>query len=315
VKKIAVLPTLLTLGNGICGFVAITFTSKIVSDGDITNFVLTKVGTDIPAALMTEIRDKIVVDNETNFMWAGWFLLLAMLFDMLDGYVARLSNTQSDFGGELDSLCDVVSFGITPAFLLLKLGPGWDNGPLHMLLAGIAALYFSCAALRLARFNVENDPDAASHKKFRGLPSPGAAGCIAALAIVRGEFAATLASRWGWIQSGVDLEALRGAIYVSVQVLAPIVALGVALLMVSNVPFPHLTGKIFRGKKHLGHLVQVLLAAFIILAFRPLAPLLVFWVYAFIFPLRSVLFKPAADEVPPPVEPAKQPDEQAPSKS
>ena len=73
--------------------------------------------------------------------------------------------------------------------------------------------------------------------------------------------------------------------------LAPIGALLVALLMVSNVPYPHLTGKIFRGRKRIGHLVQVLLASFILLMFHSLAPLLVFWVYAFVFPLRSLLVR------------------------
>ena len=117
VKKIAVLPTLLTLGNGICGFIAITYASKI-----------------IPGATTDEM-------TETYFAWAGWFILFAMLFDMLDGYVARLSKTASEFGGELDSLCDVVSFGVGPAFLLLKLGPDWDPNPFwHQVLAGIAAL-------------------------------------------------------------------------------------------------------------------------------------------------------------------------------
>src|SRR5436305_340014 len=138
VKKIAVLPTLLTLGNGICGFVAITFASKITAVSS-------------PA-------------DDTNFAWAGWFILFAMLCDMLDGYVARLTKTASDFGGELDSLCDVVSFGVAPAFLLLKLGPGASHPFLHQVVAGIAALYFACTALRLARFNVENDPDPAAHK-------------------------------------------------------------------------------------------------------------------------------------------------------
>src|SRR4051794_24280807 len=101
VKKIAVLPTLLTLGNGICGFAAIAYASKI-----------------LPTATPEE--------NDAYFAWAGWFILFGMIFDMLDGYVARLSKTASDFGGELDSLCDVVTFGVTPAFLLLKLGPGWE---------------------------------------------------------------------------------------------------------------------------------------------------------------------------------------------
>ena len=203
-----------------------------------------------------------------------------MLFDMLDGYVARLSKSASDFGGELDSLCDVVSFGVTPAFLLLKLGPTRDSNDLiHMLLAGIAALYFCCTALRLARFNVANDTDAASHKRFQGLPSPGAAGCIAALAIVRGQLA----------PSQDILTLPHDAVVRGVEIAAPFAALLVALLMVSNVPYPHVTGKIFRGKKRISHLIQVMLAAFILVMFRSLAPLLVFWTYAFVFPLRSLI--------------------------
>ncbi|HZZ81354.1 MAG TPA: CDP-diacylglycerol--serine O-phosphatidyltransferase [Gemmataceae bacterium] len=276
-KKIAVLPTLLTLGNGICGFVAITFISKISADGTGPN-------------------------DPINFGWAGWFILFAMIFDMLDGYVARLSKSASDFGGELDSLCDVVSFGVTPAFLLIKLGPTRDDSELmHMLLAGIAALYFSCTALRLARFNVANDTDASSHKKFQGLPSPGAAGCIAALAILRGEFAGALNSR---IIHGIDLEAAQVLITRIVEIASPICALVVALLMVSNVAYPHVTGKIFSGRKTVWHLVQVFLAAFILIMFRSLAPLLIFWIYAFVFPLRALVVRNLREAEPhaPPVD-------------
>ena len=261
-KKIAVLPALLTLGNGICGFVAIIFASKI------------------------NAGDPLV--NETNFAWAGWFILFAMVFDMLDGYVARLTKTASDFGGELDSLCDVVSFGVAPAFLLLKLGPGWEPSAfLHQVVGGIAALYFACTALRLARFNVDNNPDPATHKRFRGLPSPGAAGCVAALAILRGEFPGALAVRL----KEIDPDSARLMVTRTVEILSPVGALVVALLMVSKLPYPHVTGKIFRGKKHVGHIIQVLLAAFILLMIRPLAPLLVFWIYAFFFPLRSLLLR------------------------
>lgn len=262
-KKIAIVPTLLTLGNGICGFAAITFISKI-------------------------IPGQTAVETEWNFAWAGWFILFAMVFDMLDGYVARLSKSASDFGGELDSLCDVVSFGVVPAFLLLKLGPGWEpNAFFHQVVAGIAALYFACTALRLARFNVANDVDASSHKRFRGLPSPGAAGCVAALAILRGEFSQTLASPW----VGIDRDLARAYLERALEIVSPLCALVVALLMVSNVSYPHVTGKIFRGKKHIGHLIQVLLAAFILVMFRSLAPLLVFWIYAFIFPMRALVVK------------------------
>jgi CDP-diacylglycerol---serine O-phosphatidyltransferase len=283
VKKIAVLPALLTLGNGVCGFVTITFASKIVAVEGLASA-------------------EAITANETNFAWAGWFILFGMLFDMLDGYVARLSKTASDFGGELDSLCDVVTFGVAPAFLLLKLGPGWEpNAFLHQVLAGIAALYFACTALRLARFNVENDPDPSSHKRFRGLPSPAAAGCVAGLAILRGEFPGTLSSRW----TAVDPVLTREMIARVVELVSPIGALVVALLMVSNIPYPHATGKIFRGKKHIGHLIQVLLAGFILLMFRSLAPLLVFWIYALVFPVRAMVvrnLRPETGVEPPPVD-------------
>lgn len=258
-KKVAVLPALLTLGNGICGFVAITFASKIGMAGQ---------------------------DDDYNFLWSGWFILFAMLFDMLDGYVARLSRTASKFGGELDSLCDAISFGAAPAFLVLKLGPGWDRNYLHQLLAGIAALYLACTVLRLARFNVDNTPDPSGHKRFRGLPSPGAAGCIAALAILRGDFAAKL-EQW----TMAELEPARIATTRLVEIVTPIGALIVALLMVSNVPYPHVTGKMFAGKKHIGHVIQLLLAVLILITVRELAPVLIFWVYALAFPVRAMFVR------------------------
>ena len=267
-KKIAVVPALLTLGNGICGFAAIAFASKIGMLGHGT-----------PSA---------TANDETNFLWAGWFILFAMLFDMLDGYVARLSRTASDFGGELDSLCDAISFGVAPAFLVLKLGPGWEPSRfLHQLLAGIAALYLACTVLRLARFNVDNTPDPAGHKRFRGLPSPGAAGCIAALAILRGDFANKL-EMWN---VNIDSEAARALTSRLVEIVSPIGALVVALLMVSNIPYPHVTGKVFAGKRHIGHLIQLLLAVFIISMIRELAPVLIFWIYALAFPLRASLVR------------------------
>jgi CDP-diacylglycerol---serine O-phosphatidyltransferase len=267
VKKIAVVPTLLTLGNGVCGFVTITFASKIGLFGHDT-------------------AEAVRLDQQ-HFAWAGWFILFAMIFDMLDGYVARLSRTASAFGGELDSLCDAISFGVAPAFLVLKLGPGWEPRPfLHQVLAGIAALYLCCTVLRLARFNVDNTPDPSGHKRFRGLPSPGAAGCIAALAIFRGDFAAKLDLYWH-----VDPEIGRAMTARLVEVVSPIGALLVALLMVSNVPYPHVTGKVFAGKRHIGHLIQLLLAVFVISMIGELAPLLIFWVYALAFPFRSALVR------------------------
>jgi CDP-diacylglycerol--serine O-phosphatidyltransferase len=263
VKKIAIIPTLLTLGNGVCGFAALLCASRIPANG--------------PAGI------------DPNFAAAGWLIIAAMLFDGLDGYVARRTRTASQFGGELDSLCDAISFGVAPAFLLLRLGPAWDpQRPIfHQALTGIAVLYMVCAILRLARFNVENTPDPASHKRFRGLPSPGAAGCIASLAVLRGELPGKLALHWG----DLDPEVVRLTVQRWVEIWAPLGALAVALLMVSRVPYPHVTKQVLRGRRHFSHLVQVILAAFLVLLVRELALAVLFWAYALGMPARYVLIR------------------------
>lgn len=251
-KKIAIIPTLLTLGNAVCGFASISYASKI---------------------------DAADLSSAYYFALSGWLIIFAMVFDALDGYVARLSKTASKFGGELDSLCDGVSFGAAPAFLMMRMGPGWDRPLLHQILAGIATLYLVCALLRLARFNVENTPDAASHKKFRGLPSPGAAGCLASLAILRGG----MAEHW----PDFDGSAL-------VEIWATLGGLIVALLMVSRVPYPHLTKQMFlvlRGRRHFSHLIEVLVIGLVLVVFRQFSLVLVFWIYGLGIPLRYSLMR------------------------
>lgn len=108
---------------------------------------------------------------------AAWAILAAAVFDMLDGRVARLLHAETAFGAELDSLCDMVSFGLAPALLvymwaLVGLGP-----ELHKL-AWLGAFFLvACAALRLARFNVQIGVQ--DKRYFQGLPTPGAALFIA----------------------------------------------------------------------------------------------------------------------------------------
>jgi CDP-diacylglycerol---serine O-phosphatidyltransferase len=250
VKKIAIIPTLLTLGNAVCGFAAIATANKIG---------------------MPETAG----ESDWYFALSGWLIVGAMVFDALDGYVARLSRSASDFGVQLDSLCDAISFGLAPAFLLLHLGPGWTPVPrLHQALAMIAALYLVCALLRLARFNVQTNLEPAGLKRFRGLPSPAAAGCLASLAILRG---GELTQRWS-----LDPQAVRAAI----EIFAPLGGLGVALLMVSRLPYPHLTKQILRGRRPFSHLVQVVVAFFVIFLVSDLALFLLFWIYALAIPLR-----------------------------
>jgi CDP-diacylglycerol--serine O-phosphatidyltransferase len=251
VKKIAIIPTLLTLGNAVCGLASIACASKIGS-----------------AVSGTE--------GDPYFTLSGWLIIAAMLFDALDGYVARLSKSASDFGLQLDSLCDAISFGAAPAFLLLRLGPGWQPVPrLHEALAVIAALYMVCAILRLARFNIESTLEPNNQKRFRGLPSPGAAGCVASLAILHSseQFQKWLALDPGLVRNVLEIWSILGGLVL-------------ALLMVSRVPYPHLTKQILRGRRPFRHLVQVIIAVCVIVLIWELALVLLFWIYALGMPLR-----------------------------
>src|SRR4029077_19973735 len=146
-RKVVIVPTLLTLGNAVCGLASIAYASRIGKDGFARDF------------------------DSLYLATSGWFILAAMVFDAADGYFARLFKSAGRFGAELDSLCDAVSFGAAPAFLLLQLGPSWDLPFMHRLLAAVATLYLMCTILRLARYNVEAIEGIGSGKKFRGLPS------------------------------------------------------------------------------------------------------------------------------------------------
>ena len=116
----------------------------------------------------------IILSFQGDFKTAAWAILLAGIFDMLDGKVARLTNTTSKFGIEYDSLSDLISFGVAPGLLAFT----WAFQPFGKSGWVAAFLYVVCAALRLARFNVQSET--VEKQKFKGLPSPGAAGMIAA---------------------------------------------------------------------------------------------------------------------------------------
>jgi CDP-diacylglycerol--serine O-phosphatidyltransferase len=121
---------------------------------------------------------------EHYFLWAAGLLVLAGVFDGLDGRVARATNTATEFGVQLDSLADVVSFGMAPAILAYRYGffqLGINDS--HLRAAGWAAcfVFIACGALRLARFNVQvgsTDP-----RYFMGLPIPAGAACVASVII------------------------------------------------------------------------------------------------------------------------------------
>ena len=110
-----------------------------------------------------------------NFRWAGWFIVFAAILDMLDGRVARLSKTNSRFGAELDSLVDVISFGVAPALLMYFL----DFAAGGRFAWALCYIYVVAVALRLARYNVLADSKP-TPGWFTGMPSP-AAGCTLAV--------------------------------------------------------------------------------------------------------------------------------------
>jgi len=248
IRAVAVLPTLFTLGNLVCGFFAIVVAARIAKPGTI-DFV--------PAPRLETARQLIgSVDPTHNLMLCGMLIFLAMLFDMFDGQVARLTRTTSDFGGQLDSLCDAVSFGIAPAFLLVKMCPQFTS--LHNeAIWSIAALFACCAALRLARYNVEMD-ESDDHGWFAGLPTPAAAAVVASFAILsytlRNEinFQHQFYETFDWWM----------------QRLLPPFAACVALLMVSRVPYPHFVSRILRGKRSFSHVVTIVVALIALLTVR-----------------------------------------------
>lgn len=173
-RGVALLPSLFTMGNMFCGYACIVFSLR----GD--------------------------------FETAAPFIGIAIVLDMLDGRIARLTGTASDFGTELDSLADVISFGIAPAIMAYA----WGLSPLGRLGMFSGFLFVSAAALRLARFNIQSAAGG-DKRYFVGMPSPAAAAIPASTVYL--------------LSDGIT--DYRAALPVLAMVLVP------ALLMVSTIRF------------------------------------------------------------------------------
>ena len=248
--KIYFLPNLMTAGNLICGFVALT---KIVE-------------ADINAANFNSV-----------IRGALFFILLACLFDLLDGRVARMGGKESPFGREFDSLADVVSFGVAPAFLVhrivlkdvFKTNPevGWF----------IASIYLTCGALRLARFNcLAAMPSTDTKRDFLGFPIPAAAGLVASL---------TLFLMW------CDE---KGFVSGSWRYILPVILLLLSMMMVSEVRYPSFKTLDFRAKRPFAKMViAILFIGFLVVLRDLILPLVLpfiftlYLVYGFIRPRIS----------------------------
>jgi CDP-diacylglycerol--serine O-phosphatidyltransferase len=124
-----------------------------------------------------------------DFATAAPFIGIAVVLDMLDGRIARMTGTTSDFGVQLDSLADLISFGMAPAILAFQ----WSLVSLGRVGWGVGFLYLTAAALRLARFNIQSNND---KRFFIGLPSPAAAGLVAATIFYFPEVVTTKPQAW-----------------------------------------------------------------------------------------------------------------------
>jgi len=190
--KIYFLPNLLTAANLFCGFVALT---KIVE-------------ANIPGGDYQQIKV------------ALWFIVLACIFDLLDGRVARMGGVESPFGREFDSLADLISFGVAPAFLVHRVVLK-DVVPGHPEVGWfIASIYLLCGAFRLARFNCLTLMREDSSKDFQGFPIPSAAGLVVSL---------TLFMMW-WNEKDFATGNWRYCL--------PVLMLFLSWMMVSNVRYP-----------------------------------------------------------------------------
>jgi len=173
-----------------------------------------------------------------HFEAACLAVYVAMIMDALDGRLARLTHTESDFGSEYDSLADMVSFGVAPAMIMYDFAFA-ELGRMGSL---IAFIYIACAALRLARFNVQ---DSDNKRYFIGVPSPGAATLIASLI-------------WVCVDYGYAPADVKIGLLIAMTV--------IALSMVSNIQYRSFKDVDFRDKMpFIGLIVLVLLIAIIYL--------------------------------------------------
>ena len=218
-------PNALTLGNALCGFAAILYTLQVYE---------------------RVIFQNGAVEMEKIFAGSALMILGAMVFDAFDGYAARLLNAASIHGIQMDSLADMVTFGVAPAAVVAVMAHALN--PLKprqfMLVWCLCAVYLGCAALRLAKYNVHAMLEKKSSEKFSGLPSPGAAAALCSIIIYYA------------VEGGPERQILQRLIS-----FLPYYAAVLGLLMVSEIQYQHFGKWIFsipRYKKRLLIVVIVL---------------------------------------------------------
>jgi len=258
-KTIAVLPTMFTLANLLCGFMAIFVASR-------------PIGTEMAFV------------DWTPLTCAALFIFVGQIFDALDGRVARLTRSTSELGEQLDSMADMVTFGVAPAFILVQVigvqAPFLSNtgdSVYDRLGLVIACIYVACAGLRLARFNIEqDDPSVDAHLYFDGLPSPGAAGAVAGLALLHQHI---------WANNN---QSVGADIAAYVMLAATLLS---ALAMVSQLRYVHVMNRYVRGRAPFLSVAMAVVVLLLLLVWPHPAIAGGFVVYAVSGPVAGLLGK------------------------
>jgi len=208
----------------------------------------------------------IIAAMRGDFENAAVAIFFAMVLDGLDGRIARLTNTLSKFGGEYDSLADMVSFGVAPALVIFS----WALGGLGKFGWSAAFIYVACAALRLARFNTQIET--ADKNYFTGLASPAAAGIIASTVWVCHDL--------GWVGNALPPE---------LPFLVGLLTAIVGFLMIANFPYYSFKGIDLRRRVPFVVMIAVVLIFGLITLDPPSILLAGFLVYAVSGPVMQVI--------------------------
>ena len=265
-RKISIIPSLITLCNLICGLGAVWYAFKYRT----LQFAATTDG-------WVATSDGWITTSEGALKFAAMLIFLGMIFDVLDGRIARMTNSTSNFGKELDSLSDFLTFGIAPAILIEVMS---EQSDAIMMVIGdrgrmvLSAAYVIFAALRLARYNaaVTKSPDHSS--AFSGLPSPAAAGFIAGLVLVQ-----------------FKLVDFAPAISNIIRCWAPVMAFLIGILMVSNVKFLHVGDQFVRSRLSFRKLVLFAITIVFLLIFPPYVLFSTFTAYVLVGVIAHFLKK------------------------
>jgi len=185
-----------------------------------------------------------------NYSRAGWLIFIAMLFDALDGRVARMLKAESAFGVEMDSLADVISFCAAPAFLIYFIALKQTT----IFGAPIALMYLLFGAIRLAKFNVMAQEGKGSKQYFSGLPTPAAAAVLVSFALSYNIFAFDANGR---------LLPFMHAYLPHIYSLIAVITVGLSLLMVSTIPYAAFKGGAKGGKRKISLPALVLIVILI----------------------------------------------------